>query len=188
MYPGQTWASFPIPVIDDALTEPDETYTLTATITSANVVNPLISLPVTVIDNDTLPTVTMENWMTIEGDAVYATPVLDRVYNSDVVVHLVTTSGTAGSDDYNTVTANVTPGAKLYWSGSIATTDDTLDEPRENFTVDGTVTSSNTVNATFSATMTIKDNDGLPDFELDGPSIEEGSPADFMSHLPSKSC
>lgn len=186
MYPGQTWASFPIPVIDDALTEPDETYTLTATITSANVVNPLISLPVTVIDNDTLPTVTMENWMTIEGDAVYATPVLDRVYNSDVVVHLVTTSGTAGSDDYNTVTANVTFPAGQNYTGQvpIATTDDTLDEPRENFTVDGTVTSSNTVNATFSATMTIKDNDGLPDFELVGPeAIEEGSPADFYVTL-----
>jgi uncharacterized repeat protein (TIGR01451 family) len=186
MYPGQTWASFPIPVIDDALAEPEETYTLTATITSANVTNPIISLSVTVIDNDKLPTITMENWTSIEGDVLYATPVLDRVYNSDVIVHLVTTTGTAGADDYTSETADLTFSAGQNYAGqiAIATTDDALDEPRENFTVDGTVTSANTVNTTFSATMTIKDNDGLPDFELVGPgAIEEGTPADFYVTL-----
>ena len=186
MNPGQTWAQFYIYMVDDAFVEPDETFTLNATVTSANVTNPIFSLPIIIIDNDTFPTITMDNWTTVEGGDVYASPYIDRVYNSDIVVHLVTTTGTAGTDDYTSVTSDQTFEAGHNYTNQvpITTTDDALDEPRENFTVEGSVISGNTTNATFSATFTIKDNDGLPDFELVGPgAIEEGSPADFYVTL-----
>ena len=53
--PGQTWASFNIYVIDDTITEPDESFTLTATVVSGSAANPLISVPFDVVDNDTFP-------------------------------------------------------------------------------------------------------------------------------------
>ena len=180
--PGQTWTYFDIYVVDDAITEPDESFTLTAAVTSGNVANPLISVPILVVDNDTFPTVRIDNYTTTEGDSVYAYASLDRIYNTDVVVHFVTTTGTAGTDDYTSLSTD-----RTFFAGQsgceviqIATTDDALDEPYENFTLSGTVTSGNTVNPSLEATITIKDNDGLPDFEITQPEpLEEGSDAYF---------
>ena len=136
------------------------------------------------------PTVRVDNYTTNEGDPVYAYAFLDRVYNADVIVHFVTTTGTAGTDDYTSFTTD-----RTFFAGQsgceviqIATTDDTLDEPYENFTLSGTVTSGNTVNASLEGTITIKDNDGLPDFEITlpepfGGNLEEGSDARFYLSL-----
>ena len=42
------------------------------------------------------------------------------------------------------------------------TTDDAIDEPSENFTLNGTITSGNTTNTTATGTATINDNDATP--------------------------
>ncbi len=52
--PGQTTTSITIPIIDDLLDEPNETFTVHGTITSNNTANVIASGTVTIIDNDVL--------------------------------------------------------------------------------------------------------------------------------------
>ncbi len=185
---GETYHYFTIYITDDALIELDELFTLQVTVTSGNTTNLTSSSEILIVDNDTPPTVSLDGYLVTEGEpTMYLYPGLNRLYNSDVVVHLATTAGTAGTDDYTSVITDRTIPAGSFGTNDVVMvniTDDTLDEPRENFTIDGTVTSGNTANTNFSGTAIIRDNDGLPDFEIYGSStLEEGSDANYYVNL-----
>ncbi|WP_298521257.1 hypothetical protein, partial [uncultured Kordia sp.] len=63
-------------------------------------------------------------------------------------------------DDYTTTTVTATiPAGQTTVDVSIPITDDTIGEPTEDFSVNGTVTSGNTSNTNDSGTVTITDND-----------------------------
>lgn len=182
---GQTYASITVYTIDDAIIEPDENFSVNFTVTSGNTTNTSVPTTITIIDNDVTPTMRMyigDQFRVNENSTSNNMNVLlDRAYNTDVVVSLVTSNGTAGASDYTatSITKTIIAG-ETYVSFNIPITNDTLDEPVESFVVTSTVTSGNTINATATATLSIVDDDGLPDFYFYagngyGGIIEEGS-------------
>lgn len=190
--PGQTSGVQNINIINDAFTEPDETFTITATITSGNTANSSVTKTVIIMDDDTLPTVSISNYNASEGGNAQFYVGLNRPYNTAVVVQLSTTNGTASSADYTPFNQTITinPGATYSNSTIVSITDDTLDEPEEIFVITANVTSGNTTNPSLSTNQTIVDNDGLPDLKVSASdaagssaTIEEGKPAGFYVYL-----
>lgn len=177
---GQYSASKTITITDDALVEANETFVLNGTVTSGNTTNTALTTTITIIDNDTVPTLTIYDGQVTEGqtETVYAS--LNRVFNSNVVINFVTSTGSAGATDFTmtNITQTILAGNTSALV-SIPTTNDTLDEPIETFTVSATVTSGNTTNTSSTAQVKISDNDGLPDFSVysyyaDSPNQEAG--------------
>lgn len=190
--PGQTSGMQTMNIINDALTEPDETFTVTATITSGNTANSSVTKTVTIGDDDTLPTVSITNYYASEGGNAQFYVSLNRPYNAAVVVQLSTANGTASSADYTPFNQPITisPGVTYSNSNVISITDDTLDEPEEIFVITANVTSGNTTNPSVSSNQTIVDNDGLPDLRVSvsdaagtSTTVEEGKPVGFYAYL-----
>ncbi len=164
---GRTVASIQIPINDDALTEPNEIFVLTGTVTTGNTANTIVPVTVEIIDNDTFPTVSISDISVTEGRTQTLSAILDRPYNSNVVVNFTSVPGTADNSDFTitNITQTILAGDTSA-SVSIPTTDDTLDEPVESFMVNVNVTSANTTNNSVSAQVKIIDNDGLPDLSV----------------------
>ncbi|TXT26741.1 MAG: outer membrane adhesin-like protein, partial [Rhodocyclaceae bacterium] len=57
----------------------------------------------------------------------------------------------------------------------LQTTNDLLDEPAENFSLTGTVTSGNTANASATGTASITDNDPTPSFSINDITVNEAA-------------
>jgi len=121
-----------------------------------------------------------------EGDTAQFTVSLDKVWTSDVTVDWTTADGTAtaGSDYTATSTAQTLTIAAGQQSATItiATTDDSLDETEETFTV----TLSNPTAATLgtaTGTATLTDNDAPPVLSIDDVSVTEGDTAQFTVTL-----
>lgn len=195
---GERYSSFPITTIDDTITEADETYTITATVTSGNATNNTINTTVTIIDNDTTPTLLLyNNGEAYEGYTGYINTNLNRSFSSNVIVQLTLSNGTATNADYDNTTQTKTILAGEYGVNfQIPITDDNLDEPNESINFDVTVTSGNTTNTSESGIINIIDNDGLPDIYLssgydnnsptgsnDSIVAEEGYPLKFYPRL-----
>ncbi|RKS01355.1 Calx-beta domain-containing protein [Flavobacterium sp. 102] len=188
---GQSSGLLTIYLTDDALPESDEIFTLTGTVTSGNTTNLSATSIVTIRDNDTTPTLSINTsgYAPYEGNNYSFNASLDRPFNSDVVVQITTADGTAGSSDYTAInTTKTIPAGNTSVLVSIPITDDTLDEPFESFSVIGTVTSGNTTNPSVTSTVNITDNDGLPDAyfltsydasNVDFSTVEEGQNARF---------
>ncbi|AEE19386.1 conserved repeat domain protein [Dokdonia sp. 4H-3-7-5] len=174
---GETTGEVVIPITDDMLDEDDETFTVDGTVTSGNTDNTDPSGTVTITDNDGAPTVTIEDVIVDEGAGTVTIPVtLSNPSNEDTVIEIVTTTGTAGEDDYTETIVTVTiPAGETTGEVVIPITDDMLDEDDETFTVDGTVTSGNTDNTDPSGTVTITDNDGAPTVTIEDVIVDEGA-------------
>jgi hypothetical protein len=170
---GNTQAFISIPVNDDSLDEPNETFTITATVTSGNTTNTTATSPVVIIDNDGLPDFIIYGGdvpfgspsYTEEGQNAYFTIGLTHPSVADTVVQITTSNGTAGSLDYTPITLTVTiPEGQTYFylpSFVVPTILDQLQESSETFTINGTVTSGNTFNTTASLNYIISDNYNL---------------------------
>ncbi|WP_055445831.1 DUF7619 domain-containing protein [Lacinutrix mariniflava] len=187
---GETSKSQSFLAIDDTLVETDETFIITGSITSGNTNNATVVTTATIRDNDTTPMLSIGTpYDRTEGQNVVFSGRLDRVFNADVTIQFTTSNGTAGTSDYNTTTIVETiPAGNISKTITVPTIDDNLDEPQETFTLTGIVTSGNTTNASASATATIVDNDGLPDFRISYSSnfqgeINEGEDARFSVSL-----
>lgn len=165
---GELDASYSIMTIQDGTPEQDETYTISFTVTSGNTTNEIVEVIVTIRDNDTTPTLSFESVHYSENSPAIVRVRMDRVFNSDVVIQLETSNGTADDSDYNDIYQTKTidaGGDDVIFQ--IPVIDDDIDEAQEtiNFTV--IVVSDNTTNTSGSGVITIIDNDGLPDFYLD---------------------
>ncbi len=174
---GETAGEVVIPITDDTLDEEDEIFTVDGTVTSGNTDNTDPSGTVTLTDNDGAPTVTIEDVIVDEGAGTVTIPVsLSNPSDEDTVIDIVTTTGTAGEDDYTEIIVTVTiPAGETTGEVVIPITDDMLDEEDETFTVDGTVTSGNTDNTDPSGTVTITDNDGAPTVTIEDVVVDEGA-------------
>ena len=151
-------------VADDALDEDDETFTVTLSNPTNAILAPDSSTGrMTIRDNDPEPSVSVDDAVAFEGDALEFTVRLSPVSGRDVMVDWATSDGigdtaTSGMDftaanDTLTIAAGETAGTI-----TVLTTDDPTDEPNETFTV----TLSNPRNAEISdatATGAITDND-----------------------------
>ncbi len=161
---------------DDTLDEPDETFTLNATLTSQGT-DYADSATATIIDND-IPVIDVSeietaNVVVNEGDdAVFNVSISGAAAGSTVTLTLA--DGTAIDADYNEAYFEYSSDGGTTWTavtGAIGvaagdssllvrtdTFDDTLNEPDETFTLSATLTSQGTDYAD-SATATIIDND-----------------------------
>ena len=175
--PGETEKTIPVAVIDDALDEPDETFTVVL----SNPDNAVLSAEedegtATIIDNDA-PTLSIDDVTVDEGDEIAVFVVLLSVPSGrTVTVDYRTVDGTAVTVlDYTATDGTLTfaPG-ETEKTIPVAVIDDALDEPDETFTV----VLSNPDNAVLSAeedegTATIIDNDA-PTLSIDDVTVDEG--------------
>lgn len=165
---GELDANYSITTLQDDIPEEDETFTINFAVTSENTVNEIVEVIVTIRDNDTTPTLSFEPYHYSESNPASVRIRMDRVFNSDVVIQLETSNGTADNSDYTTIFQTKTIQAGYdYVSFQIPIIDDDLDESRETINFAATVISDNTTNTSGSGAITIIDNDGLPDFYLD---------------------
>ena len=165
--PGSTTGTIAVPVLDDELDEPDETFAVTLT----NAINGTISDAdgeATITDNDgpppASPSISVDDVSVAEdaGNAQF-TVTLSDAFDQAVTVQFATIDGTAKAGSDYTVTSGtltIDPGST---TGTIAVPvlDDELDEPDETFAV----TLTNAINGTISdadGEATITDNDGPP--------------------------
>ncbi|MDG5491748.1 Calx-beta domain-containing protein [Psychroserpens sp. SPM9] len=190
---GERYSQFLISTIDDVLVETDETYTITATVTSGNTTNTTIPITVTIIDNDVTPSMTVYSSDMHEGNTAYVSVNLNRAFSSDIIVQLSTSNGTADLTDYTSVnqTKTILPG-NYGVNFQIPTLEDTLDEADESVNYTVTILSGNTTNTLETGAFDILDDDGLPNLRLravydyensqnygDSIAVEEGYPLKF---------
>ena len=195
--PGATAKTISIATTDDTLDEPDgETFTVTLSAPgNADLVTGGETATGTINDNDGEPKLSITGTPEVtEGTAATFVVELSAESGKTVTVSYATADGTAlaSDDDYTAVAATeleFAPGATAQ-TISIATTDDTLDEPDgETFTV----TLSGPGNADLAtggetATGTINDNDGEPKLSITGtPVVTEGAAASFVVELSAES-
>ncbi|MBC3846744.1 T9SS type A sorting domain-containing protein [Winogradskyella echinorum] len=164
---GKLDASYTISTIEDDTPEEDEIYTINFTVTSGNTTNSFFEVIVTILDNDTIPTLSFVQYHYSESNPASVRIIMDRVFNSDVIIQLETSNGTADDSDYTdilqTKTIEVGDDDVVF---QIPVIDDDIDEPQETINFIATVFSGNTTNNSESGIVTIIDNDGLPDFYL----------------------
>ncbi|HRK26831.1 MAG TPA: Calx-beta domain-containing protein, partial [Chitinophagales bacterium] len=173
---GQTCVNVSIPIVDDNIPEPTETFNVTLT----NPVGATIAIPVgivTILDNDVaLPSLVINDVTVNENAGVATLQVCASASSTSPIVFTYTTSnGTAiAGTDYTAVstTANI-PAGQTCVNISIPIIDDILPEPTENFTVN----LSNPTNATIAdpqGVVTILDNDSpLPSLVINDITVNE---------------
>ena len=157
---NETSKTVSVATTDDSVDEDDETFTLTLS-SPANATLGDATATGTINDNDeSLPAVGVSDASAAEGDAVAFTVSLSAASSRQVTVDYATSGGTATSGtDYTAESGTLTFGAnETSKTVSVATTDDSVDEEDETFTL----TLSSPANATLgdaTATGTINDND-----------------------------
>jgi hypothetical protein len=165
---GNATALVSIPTINDALDEPIETFTVSATVTSGNTTNASVTSQIIINDNDGLPDFSVYHYFQgspnqegegYEGDTAFFYLRLSDPSATDVVVHVVTSPGTASNTDFTPLdTVATIPAGEYGVSVSVPTTIDNLIEGTENFNFNATVTSGNTYNPSASTVADILDN------------------------------
>jgi hypothetical protein len=170
----------PIPITDDGLYEISETVNLALTnATGGAQIGPQGTATLTITDNDTAPTISINSVSVSEGggNAVF-TVTQSAVTGANTTFTYSTANGsaTAGSDytGATNVAGGITAG-NTTTTISIPITDDGVYEGSEDFTV----TLSSPVNATIASgqgtgTGTITDNDAQPSFAIDDITHNEG--------------
>ena len=149
-----------IATTDDSVDEENETFTLTLS-SPTNATLGDATATGTINDNDeSLPSVSVSGASAGEGEAVAFTVSLSPASSQQVTVGYATSDGTAAAgSDYTAQSGTLTFAAnETSKTVSIATTDDSVDEENETFTL----TLSSPTNATLgdaTATGTINDND-----------------------------
>ena len=154
-------ATFTLTPTDDDVVEGDETLSVSGTTTATGLT--VTGTEVTLTDDDGSAGVTIGDASAAEGDTITFTVTLDRAVQGGLTVTPGFTNGTAASTDYtaNTATLTFAGTAGETQSFKVATTEDTVVENDETFTV-GLAVSGTTapVTATDTGTGTITDDDG----------------------------
>jgi hypothetical protein len=176
--PGETTKTILVPISADTLDEANEKFSVTLSNVSATATISDGTGIGTIVDDDTPPTVSIASVEPVpEGIPSVFNVTLSSPSGQQVTVQYATSNGTAvAPDDYTAVPATTltfAPG-EVAKQVSVATINDTLDEPAETLTV--TLTSpGNATLGTPSATGTINDNDDPPTLAINDRSALEGN-------------
>ncbi len=161
---GTTEAQILVPILDDQLVEPDETFSLELSDPIHATLGNIVNAGITILDNDGFPSVSLssDQFAVPEdvGQAVF-TVTLSHDYPEPVSLTYETTDGTAvvGSD-YTQSSGILTLSAGTTQATFVVPiTDDELVEDSETFVVSLTNLTNATSGANMSATVTIVDND-----------------------------
>lgn len=181
-----------IPTVDDTIYELDELLTLNGTVTSNNTTNTDPKGIGTILDNETAPTITMNDTREDEGVDLVHTITLSHPSSTPVIIDIVTSDITAVSpDDYTSISNSFTidgtldpanPNTSI--SFNISTVIDDLNEPNEEIlNVTGTVTSNNVGAQDLNKRGTIVDIDPDPLLIISNPTVVEGNTLVFEINL-----
>jgi len=177
---GVTMQTIDIPIVTDAIYEPDETFTVTLR-TPVNVTIARTAATVKIVNDDGIPQISITNVPVTEGNTgttnANFTVTLTNPSSSTIAVNYATADGSAlAGIDYNAVsgTLTYTPG-QTSKTVTVQVRGDTLDEPDETFAVN----LSAPVNATIVnsvGTGTIADNDNPPTIRISDVTVVETDP------------
>ncbi len=178
---GETAASVPVIVIDDLLSEDNETIVLTFGTPTGAVLGAITTRTIQILDDDPLPTVFLETPLieVIEGAGPTSLGVfLDAPAGRDVIVSLsLSGSATEGVDLAAVPTTVVVPAGETEALISLIVTDDTSDEPVETFILVVDSASNAFTGIPEACELRIHDDDAPPAiaFVLPGQSAAEGA-------------
>jgi len=134
---GSTTINVPVPTTDDTIDETDETFSIAIGSVDAGTVGDTSDTATgTITDNDGAPSIIIDDASVIEGGVLSFPVRLSNPCSSDRTITFTFTNGTAGYSDYTTTDVQV-----IFLAGSttatidVPTTDDTIYEGDENFTV-----------------------------------------------------
>ena len=160
--PGETRRTVAVPLAEDVLDEPDETFALTLS-SAVNAVVAGAEADGTILDDDQPPGLSVTGGADIEGGEVVFGVALAAPSGRTVVAGYATSDGTASAgEDYEAASGRLTfpPGA-VAREIRVALLDDAVDEPEETFAL--TLSSPENASLTSgSADGRIVDNDGPP--------------------------
>jgi chitinase len=176
---GSTSATVPVTLLDDAVAEPDETFTITLSNASGAVIGTATATGT--IENDDTPqlSIAAANSPLAEGDSgsqnMNFTVSLDRVSLTDVSVNYATLDGTAsaGSDYSSTASSLTIPAGQQTATIAVPVAGDTVVEAAETFTVNLTGLSGDAEFAVSSAEGVIS-NDDTVDATAGNATVNEG--------------
>lgn len=175
---------FTVTSLEDNISELDELFTANGIITSNNTVNTEIAGIGTLLDNESLPSISMNNSIENEGVDLVHTITLSHPSSRPVALNVETTDNTAiNPEDYTAVSENLTingtvdpNNANTEASFAITTLIDNLNElDQETLTVVATVTSANIGAQDLSKTGTILDIDPFPIIGIEDATTVEGN-------------
>ena len=188
--PNDTTKTISVATTEDTRNEPTEAFTVTISgPTNATLKSGGTAATGTINDDDALPVLSIADATAVaEGEAAQFVVTLTPASGKQVTVSYSTTDGTAkASEDYTAASSTTLTFAPNDTTKtiSVATTEDTRNEPTEAFTV----TISGPTNATLksggtAATGTINDDDALPVLSIaDATAVAEGEAAQFVVTL-----
>ena len=182
---GET-KTFTVATIEDAVVETNETFTVGLTVSGTSVTVTATDTGTGTITDDDSTVVTIADASAAEGDALSFTVTLDKAVAGGLKVTPGFTDGTATEGtDYteNTSVLTFTGTAGETQTFTVATTEDTLVETNETFTVGLTVSgTSASVTATDTGTGTITDDDSAA-VTVNDASASEGDALSFTVTL-----
>ena len=180
---GDESLTVPVRLLDDAVDEPDESFSLTL----SNGTNANISVGAavgTIIDTDAAPGLSVTGDEGVEGGTVEFVVVLDRPSARSATVVYETRDGSAEVGvDYEFASGSLTfaPGDTVR-TVAVSLLDDAIDEADETFAL-ALASPVNATLATPSADATIVDNDASPALSIAGGRDVEGGGVDFVVTL-----
>jgi gliding motility-associated-like protein len=186
------FVDFSITSLDDNISELDELFTLNASITSDNTVNEEASGTGTIIDDEPLPIITMNDDTVFEGEDLSYFISIDIPSSRPTIINIssANVSATANADYIPISTTFVIDGTtdplipNLENSFNITTLVDNINEPDEEvLAVLGNVTSNNVANPNIDHTGTILDIDPNPIVVISSDEVVEGITLVFTLRL-----
>ena len=177
--PGETSQTVVVDLLDDAVDEPPETFTLTLSNAAGATIERAVATG-TIEDNDDPPLFSVADATGTEGGTLGFRVTLSAASAGTASVGYALEDGTAvAGTDYTAVAGTLTfaPGETLR-TVTVELLDDAVDEPTETFTI-RLSSPGNAGIATGSAQGTVLDDDGAPQLAVRGGSAREGETLDF---------
>lgn len=179
--PNETSKTLTVPILDDTAVEPNETINLTLSKpTGGATLGALNPAVLTIIDNDTLPTLSINDVSVAEGNtgtaAATFTVSLSTASSQTVTVNYATADGTAlAGSDYLATSGTLTfKPNETSKSITVQVKGDTLNETDETFTVNLS-NAANAMLARAQGTGTILNDDPLPTLSINDVTVAEGN-------------
>ena len=183
---GQTSAIVNVPTLVDSTVEPNESFYLNASVTSANTLNTDLVGTALISGTSAKPTVYISSPTVVEGSQVSFTINLSKPSLFATQIKFTTTNVSATApDDFAQLIDYlfVIPAGEMSGIFSIDTVTDLISESAETFTLSGVIVSTNTSNTSIQATATISETTAIPTLMVSNPISTEGSDAQFVFTL-----
>jgi gliding motility-associated-like protein len=186
-------SSFVVSSLDDIISELDEQFTLNAGITSNNTINSTAEGIGTILDDEPLPTITMNDDIVFEGEDLIFNISIDIPSSTPIVIDMISANLSATANaDYEPLSTTFTIEPTIDQDNpnlvvppfNIATFLDNLNEPDEEYlNLIGTVADNNVTNPNFIQLGTIIDIDPDPLVVINNDVVFEGNTLSFTISL-----